>query len=264
MDPPSQSAGGPDLAAKAKTLERSILLEGLAALVFGIAGLALVVIDRQPEWRGFGLLALALLLYLMRGQVITKLTVGKDGIAWEAAQRALETAQSAKKEAEFASGVVAQQLPAGGTTNPLTGSGAPDALAGTEDRWSHPALDQQNKGRAVDPDDPQKGRWGGEAIRNGRQLEARYERTERGWVTVTLQVRSTDPARPLVSAVRFHLHDSFPRMVVTKKPVDGVAELTRYSWGAYTVGAEVAGEPDTYLELDLSQDPDAPVGWKDR
>jgi hypothetical protein len=38
------------------------------------------------------------------------------------------------------------------------------------------------------------------------------------------------------------------------KPKDGKAKLTLIAWGAFTVGAEVRNEPDTYLELDLADE----------
>jgi transcription initiation factor IIF auxiliary subunit len=79
-----------------------------------------------------------------------------------------------------------------------------------------------------------------------------------------MRVTSTDLSKPLVNRVRFHLHDTFSNDVVTVKPKNDVAEITRYAWGAFTVGAEVENEPDTYLELDLAEDPDAPANFRKR
>lgn len=107
-------------------------------------------------------------------------------------------------------------------------------------------------------DDPNKGKFGGDAKRAGRVLEA--EISPAGNKTsaaceVILTVRSTDPERPLTGVVTFHLHPTFGRW--EKYNVDvkaGIARDEIVSWGAFTVGAE-ADNGRTRLELDLARVP---------
>jgi hypothetical protein len=113
--------------------------------------------------------------------------------------------------------------------------------------------------------DPQKGKWGGQSEQNGRRLSGQVTPLDGGedFFRVLLEVRSTDPARPLEGEVVFHLHPTFrdPRRVV---PVtDGVAALTVLAWGAFTAGAEADGGA-THLELDLATLPDAPQKFRSR
>src|SRR5262249_22229950 len=67
----------------------------------------------------------------------------------------------------------------------------------------------------TNPDDPQKGRWGGRPQSNHRRLTAKVTRDteDEDWFEIVLEVRSTDPAKhELKGEVRFHLHDTFPQM----------------------------------------------------
>lgn len=106
----------------------------------------------------------------------------------------------------------------------------------------------------VNPEDPNKGQFGGSASANGRQLTATIHplagsRSSR--CSVEFEVRSTDPARPLKGEVKFHLHPTFGRWSsydVTVK--NGVAGDEIVSYGAFTIGA-VADDGQTRLELDL-------------
>lgn len=230
-------------------------------------------VQNPDAWTGFALIGLALLFYMMRGQIITKLSFSKDGFEAEMAElkekveAGLEKADSAEQKANFAKEVVSQyggtpsgqeQVPADQQeTESLKTMPRP-----TPDSWPHPDLKPT---KAAPRNDPQKYQWGEMAARNGRLLDAEYDKIDDDWVNVTLRVTSTDPERPIDgSRVRFHLHDSFRRHVVTVKAKNGAADLTRYAYGAFTVGAEVEDEPETFLELDLAEDPEAPARFRSR
>jgi hypothetical protein len=116
----------------------------------------------------------------------------------------------------------------------------------------------------VDPEDPQKGRWGGRPERSHRHLSARVAALDDGWFLVQLQVASTDPAKhPLSGKVRFHLHDTFPQPTLELPVAKGVATLELRVYGAFTVGAE-ADEEATRLELDLATLENAPREFRER
>ncbi len=117
----------------------------------------------------------------------------------------------------------------------------------------------------VDPDDPQKGQWGGLAERNHRRISAKVDslKDDPSMFEVAIWVESTDPVNhPLTGAVKFHLHDTFTPKTVRSTVRTGVAHLVRYAWGAFTVGAE-ADDGGTTLELDLAELPDAPKGFRE-
>jgi len=108
-----------------------------------------------------------------------------------------------------------------------------------------------------DPEDPQKGRWGGSNQANGRELIASVSALEPDWFEATLTVRSTDANKPFTGDVIFHLHPTI-RPTVRRAPVIGnQASIKVQSYGAYTVGAQADGGR-TRLELDLASLPDAP------
>lgn len=126
----------------------------------------------------------------------------------------------------------------------------------------------------VDPDDPQKGQWGGQSERDGRRLRATvgegrdryagrsYSDVFSGWFMVQLIVEPTD-GHPLEGEVEFHLHPSFNPPIVRVPVQDGRAILEHYSWGAFTVGA-LADNGHTRLELDLATLSDAPNVFRAR
>lgn len=110
------------------------------------------------------------------------------------------------------------------------------------------------KSAVRDPHDPQKGRWGGCAERNGRILAVSdVEAADERWLRFTLSVAPAPDAPPLESAVAFYLHPSFPKERMRVEPSDdGAARLRLGAYGAFTVGA-VADEGRTRLELDLAE-----------
>lgn len=116
----------------------------------------------------------------------------------------------------------------------------------------------------LNPEDPEKGRWGGKAEMAGRRLIGEVTRIKGSdeFFDVTLRVVSTDVARPLTGVVRFHLHPSFKRSVVDVPVENGEARLELQAWGAFTVGAVCDGT--TTLELDLAEDPKNPEKFRSR
>ncbi len=118
------------------------------------------------------------------------------------------------------------------------------------------------------PEDPQKGRFGGMAERNGRKLSATVTPgPSTSYFSVCLTVESTDAAKPLNSEVIFYLHDSFNPSVYAMKPEEftkGKAiDDSIQAWGAFTVGV-ITDDGNTLLELDLAELPDAPKLFRER
>lgn len=112
-------------------------------------------------------------------------------------------------------------------------------------------------------DDPWKGVFGERAEANDRRLSAKVTGSD-GWYKVELRVESTRPkSRPLTGNVQYFLHDSFdnntPLVTVNQ---EGVAPLTLYAYGAFTVGVLADGGA-TKLELDLAALADAPREFRE-
>ena len=121
-------------------------------------------------------------------------------------------------------------------------------------------------GQITVPDDPQKGRFGGERERNGRKLFADVDRSPiPGLYRVKLWVESTDQNRPLDADVVYYLHNTFRPSVFTIKVAefqDGKAEVEpKTAWGAFTVGV-VTDNGDTLLEYDLATDSQFPSAFR--
>jgi hypothetical protein len=115
-----------------------------------------------------------------------------------------------------------------------------------------------DQSEAEGSDDPNKGKFGGKSVSNGRALRATIEPSEVGasLYRVRFTVTSIDKSRPLDGIVTFHLHPTFREPVVNRPVQNGLAELTVISYGAFTAGA-IADGGRTMLELDLSRNPDA-------
>lgn len=119
---------------------------------------------------------------------------------------------------------------------------------------------------AIVANDPNKGKFGRQAERNGRRLSAKVQALNEGvseFFRVTLEVRSTDPSRPLQKPVSFSLHPTFARPRETVTPCGGVATLELIVWGSFTVGV-VTDDGATSLELDLAELPGVPDYFRDR
>lgn len=116
-------------------------------------------------------------------------------------------------------------------------------------------LRMRGKGKRTDPEDPNKGLYGGRASVDGWLLEVVDNRIRRmddsGWFQFELRVRRTLEAEPFEGYVEFHLHDSFKEPVQRVKLVDGQASLPVISYGSFTVGA-ILPDGRTKLELDLA------------
>lgn len=119
-----------------------------------------------------------------------------------------------------------------------------------------------------DPNDPQKGRWGGKNANKNYQLSASVTAvdSDNDFFRVQLQVAYTGPApAPSDDSVTFHLHDTFTPPVRQATFQNGKAMLELLAWGAFTVGAVTAN--GTQLELDLADPnlvPNAPKAFRDR
>jgi hypothetical protein len=108
------------------------------------------------------------------------------------------------------------------------------------------------------PDDPQKGRFGGNREVNERKLYATVTPIFSTLLfRVVIWVESTNAKNPLKGDVIFYLHDTFRPSVITlpeKEFTDGKAKLEpKTAWGAFTVGI-VADGGLTLLEYDLAMD----------
>jgi hypothetical protein len=115
------------------------------------------------------------------------------------------------------------------------------------------------------PNDPQKGKWGGEAEKNYRKLSAVVtDSNHPGFYIVKIKVESTNKKFPLTGIVKFHLHDTFinPNPVTVAENGIAVLNLTKV-YGAFTAGVET-DDGDTKLELDLAELKDAPKGFRER
>jgi len=120
------------------------------------------------------------------------------------------------------------------------------------------------KESSPDPDDPNKGCFGGSPSSNGKVLRAMVRPTHRDddWFEVRLEV-AAEAGKPLLEGtVRFHLHPTFTMPEIAREAVGGVARLKLTAWGAFTVGAETSD--GTRLELDLAELPTAPMAFRMR
>lgn len=110
----------------------------------------------------------------------------------------------------------------------------------------------------IDPNDPNKGQFGGKPEANGRKLSATIK-PEAGPKSsrclVTLQIESTTPTKPLRGKARILLHPTFgQRASYEVESKGGIVKESIVSYGAFTVGVE-ADDGKTRLELDLADVP---------
>jgi hypothetical protein len=115
-----------------------------------------------------------------------------------------------------------------------------------------------------DPNDPNKGCFGGTPSANGKVLRATVRSThgDDDWFDVRLEVAAEPGQLPLKGTVKFHLHPTFTTSEISREAVGGVARLKLTAWGAFTVGAETSD--GTRLELDLAELPSAPMAFRMR
>lgn len=180
---------------------------------------------------------------------ISKLSFGKDGFTFERIEAIKQDLDTLKAGTAAAiEGQVGGALPK---------ASMPRRLAAAA---RAPELDAEPL--ALEVDDPQAGQWGGRAEVGGRRVFARVtpSRLRSDWFEVALTVESTDPRRPLLGSVTFHLHPTFGDKR-SRPVVNGRAKLDLVAWGAFTVGVE-ADEGETRLEIDLAQVDNAPAGFR--
>ena len=139
------------------------------------------------------------------------------------------------------------------------------AKAGDEPPMSEPPGALPAVPPPIDPEDPNKGQFGGTNVRNGLKLDAHVEAIEDDddWFHIEMWVEAVEP-REFEGTVIFHLHPTFQRQTqrITVKS-DKRAELERWAYGAFTVGVE-ADDGATRLELDLATLPGAPRRFRMR
>jgi hypothetical protein len=122
-------------------------------------------------------------------------------------------------------------------------------------------------GVVINQRDLQKGRWGGRTTASGRSVRADLLEIKRWYFVATVTVSSTDGS-PLEGPVVFHLHDTFPRSVITIRKIrEGQhARLEEVAAsGAFTLGVQVRDAEGNWvgLELDLAELPDMPKALRD-
>ena len=139
------------------------------------------------------------------------------------------------------------------------GAAKPVGMAKPEERAKETAAPR------TDPDDPQKGRWGGQRSANGRVLSATVVATgTKDLYRVTLRVSRAGASTPALRGdVRFHLHPTFNQQVVNVPGNGETADLVLIAFGAFTVGVE-ADNGATRLELDLAELNEAPMEFRSR
>lgn len=141
-----------------------------------------------------------------------------------------------------------------------------EALKEVNGEGSTEAFINSKIGSVLHPDDPQKGRFGGERERNFRRLCAKVQPgATPGLFRLDLWVESTDDAHPLNSDVIFYLHNTFRPSVFTIKAAefkgDKATVEPKTTWGAFTVGA-VTDNGKTMLEYDLASDKSFPDDFR--
>jgi len=146
--------------------------------------------------------------------------------------------------------------------------GLSHSMAAAPDRGEAASLDATAPA-SPESDDPNKSKFGGKPVANGRKMFATVKQFpgSTDLYTVRVSVGSTDSLRPLAdeTPVIFYLHDTFAQRENRKLVKNGTANLEIVSWGAFTIGAVVEESNEVRLELDLAKDvPDAPVAFTSR
>lgn len=201
------------------------------AVLFGIALVALILPDLES------------------------LSVGKDGLTAEMRKAAEEI----DTEVQTKLGQLFKEIQA--------------LKTGLKDEGQLPLDAPQRETRAfklppvTNKNDPQKGRFGGREVANGRRISATVEPSavRSDWCIVTVVVHPEPGAPALSGQVKFYVHDTFVPNRYTISVDRGEARLQLRAWGAFTVGA-VADDGATLLELDLATSPNvvAPDDWRHR
>ena len=116
----------------------------------------------------------------------------------------------------------------------------------------------ERAGVGLNPNDQQKGRWGGLPTTTDWTLEAVVSEHSENWFDIRLVVGPSEGStKQLEAPVEFHVHQSFPKPFYEREPKGGRAVLDLSAYGAFTVGVLVR-QDDTRLELDLAELEHAP------
>ncbi|MFO0800008.1 MAG: pYEATS domain-containing protein [Gemmataceae bacterium] len=215
------------------------LFVALALALVGL-GVARVAGATQADEKVLYFLAAAGLVLML--ERVTEFTVGKDGVTAKLARQAYQLAQANRKIVSGeAGGKPAGAVPAG------------DPLAAVD-------------GRAVDPNDRNKGQFGGSPTANGWTVEVGGIKPLPGELCqFVVRVSRQAAGRPAAEAI-LYLHDSF-RVPERRLAVGaGVASETIVAYGGFTLGVEVKDgqTPPTRLELDLANDTRFPQWFRER
>jgi hypothetical protein len=111
--------------------------------------------------------------------------------------------------------------------------------------------------RIRDPEDSNKGRFGGKAQRDGFRLSVSFDEVRGRWVYMTLSVTAPDGATESYVDQAVFLHDSFDADRLQAVFRNGRASVPVVSYGGFTVGAWLPSR-QIELELDLAEVPEAP------
>jgi uncharacterized protein YraI len=96
--------------------------------------------------------------------------------------------------------------------------------------------------------DPQKNRWGGAPVRNGKRLMASVEKSSKWYYDVTIDL-ITEDGSPMHGDVAFFLHSSFKDPIRFTRASENRAQIRVRASNAFAIGAYT--EDGTTLELDL-------------
>jgi len=123
----------------------------------------------------------------------------------------------------------------------------------------------RSKPQGTDPDDPQKGRWGGKAVADNRQLTAEVTTSSiPSLYKVKIKVSSLDNT-PLPGPIGIILHDTFePMLRVLNANGQSEVFVEVIAYEAFVVGALTDVQADKeykQLELDLNELPNLPEGF---
>lgn len=120
-----------------------------------------------------------------------------------------------------------------------------------------PALTLPERKKSRWRDDQWKGRFGGLSKSDAFELTAEFRPAGKDTVDILLKVTALKGGTQDLECVEFYLHQSFDPDVIPAVFHDGVAQLSIWAWGGFTVGAWIPCV-GVELELDLSELPNAP------
>lgn len=248
-------------------------------------GLGLYRVSNGWRWDTAQFVDYVTLAYLLSPVVVVLLplagefSIGASGVTWKRSMEARLAATQKRVGAAHEQLAAVTSAVAHGIgkrrAGPTPAAAAGDETGGLARHLRPLAPEQPSGGRVsfapptqaeVDPEDPQRGLWGGRPESEYRRLSAdvRPLPGETELFQVKLKIRSTDPkGHPLSGNVCFHLHPTFTPQSVSVQVQDGLVILERIAWGAFTVGAE-ADEGRTRLELNLAELEGAPQKFRER